>query len=477
MTHSHLSMQSREHGGLRVFKKLATTDNTERRHFLIDGMHPEDVAMLQALYSRSASSVEKHLEKVLATGSGKFMESYYVRYNHKSIGDGGSTTLFLENVSMLCAKGIEDWALFSGQETSTRFIDMSLQPIANPVGTDNAGEIQNEWMAFYSTHQGRVAAEVRRRHAKNPNETDKDYEAAVKTRTFDILRGFLPAGLCTNVSWHTNLRQASDHLALLRHHPSPELRAAAGDLTTLLAEAYPSSIGVNATADVSSVKGGEAEREEWRAKVAADYSYPVEHPVERNLSNGQEWSFDATKIDRYRMNHHYDELLSSRPRGAVLPHFLSDLGQIHLEFLLDFGSFRDVQRHRNGVCRMPVLTLRHGMHPWYLEQLDEELAKDARALIAHLSERIMRIEDPVLRQYYIPMGMCVACQVTYGLPSAVYVTELRSAKTVHPTLRKIAHWLHGNIKKTFPQIALHSDMDPDDWSLRRGQQTITEKGA
>jgi len=476
MTEPHLCMQSREHGGLRVFKKLSTHGNAERRHLLIDGMHPEDVAMLQALYSRSAASVEEHMKKVLATGSGKFMESFYVRYNHKSIGDGGSTTLFLENVSMLCAKGIEDWPLFSGQETSTRFIDMSLQPLANPVGTDEAREIQVAWMAFYSMHQERVAAEVRRRHTKKPDETNKDYEAAVKTRTFDIMRGFLPAGLCTNVSWHTNLRQASDHLALLRHHPSPELRGAAADLTTLLAEAYPSSIGVSATADVSSVNGGEAEREAWRAQVAAAYSYPVERPVEDNLANGQSWTFDAHKIDRYRMSQ-YDDLLSGRPRGAVLPHFLTDLGQIYLSFLLDFGSFRDAQRHRNGVCRMPLLTLRHGMHPWYLDQLDEGLAKDVRDLVAHLSRRISKIDDPVLRQYYIPMGMRVACQITYGLPSAIYVAELRGAKTVHPTLRQVAHWMHNSIKGAFPQIALHSDMDPDDWSLRRSQQTITEKSA
>jgi len=27
----------------------------------------------------------------------------------------------------------------------------------------------------------------------------------------------------------------------------------------------------------------------------------------------------------------------------------------------------------------------------------------------------------------------------------------------------------------FPQIALHSDTDPDDWDVRRGDQTIVEK--
>ena len=39
---------------------------------------PEASAMLQALYSRSAESVERHVEKVRERGSAKFMESYYV---------------------------------------------------------------------------------------------------------------------------------------------------------------------------------------------------------------------------------------------------------------------------------------------------------------------------------------------------------------------------------------------------------------
>ena len=46
--------------------------------FLYDEFNPEDNAMLQALYSRSPKSVTEHVEKVRASGSGKFMEQFYV---------------------------------------------------------------------------------------------------------------------------------------------------------------------------------------------------------------------------------------------------------------------------------------------------------------------------------------------------------------------------------------------------------------
>ncbi len=88
---------------------------------------PEDMAMLQALYSRDPRSVIVHMEKVQKSGSGNFMGQFYVNYGHKSIGDCGSTTMFIEDVSMLVAKAIQDWALYSGQEASTRYLDMSKQ--------------------------------------------------------------------------------------------------------------------------------------------------------------------------------------------------------------------------------------------------------------------------------------------------------------------------------------------------------------
>src|SRR5258706_10605385 len=93
--------------------------------FLIDDLGPEDNAMLQALYSRSAKSVQEHVASIVKARSGEFMKRYYVGYNHKSIADCGTTTLFFEGVSLLAAKAIQDSPMYSGQETSTRYINMA----------------------------------------------------------------------------------------------------------------------------------------------------------------------------------------------------------------------------------------------------------------------------------------------------------------------------------------------------------------
>src|SRR4030042_2909620 len=118
--------------------------------FVYDEFGPQDIAMMQALYSRSPMSVKDHVEKVKQAGSGKFMEQFYVGYGHASIADCGSTTLFAEKVSMLADKAIQDWPLYSGQETSTRYIDMSKQPMVDPMGTSVSKKIHERWMDFYT---------------------------------------------------------------------------------------------------------------------------------------------------------------------------------------------------------------------------------------------------------------------------------------------------------------------------------------
>ncbi len=99
------------------------------------------------------------------------------------------------------------------------------------------------------------------------------------------------------------------------------------------------------------------------------------------------------------------------------------------------------------------------------EKLLKEQVKAIKALKASKEET----------QYYIAMGFNVTCKVTYGLPATVYTMELRSGKLVHPTLRKVALKMHTALKKKFPIMKFHPDLDMDDWDIRRGLQDIKEK--
>ncbi len=428
----------------------------EPRIILLDELNPQDLAMLQALYSRSAESVNLHIEKVRQSGSGKFMENYYVGYGHKSIADCGSTTLFLEGVSMLAAKAVQDWALYSGQETSTRYIDMSRQPVIDPINTEQSHAILQKWMTFYIESQERVAEHLRSTFPRKGDEDEKMYEKAIKARVFDILRSFLPAGITTQLSWHTNLRQAADKLGWLRHHPLPELKNLADGMLAKLKERFPHSFSHKLY----------PEQEAYRAYVAEHATYYNPPTCPRDVT--------CRSTIRPEDLLAVSDLITRRPAKSELPPALADLGTLTFEFLLDFGSFRDLQRHRNGICRMPLLTTRFGFHAWYLEQLPSDLRARAETLIQEQVTAIAGLDASAeIKQYYTAMGFCVHCKVTYGLPAAIYVIELRSGKTVHPTLRNVAHAMHHTLLSTlFP---IHADLDKDDWDVRRGSQDIVKK--
>ena len=426
--------------------------------FVYDEFSPEDIAMMQALYSRSAASVEEHAKKVKEVGSGKFMERYYVGYGHASIADCGSTTVFIEDVSMLAAKAVEDWPLYSGQEASSRYIDMGHRPIVDPINTKQSKEILKKWMKFYNDNLPKLEKYLQTKYPRKPEENENVYDKAIKARAFDILRAFLPAGATTQLSWHTNLRQAADKLSLLHHHPLSEIRDVANRIHDGLKAKYQSSFGHKLY----------PETESYRARMAEKHTF--------FLTKKYAGDFQASTNSKNKELELYKEAIQKRPTKTHLPLFLSDLGNVTFEFLIDFGSFRDVQRHRNGVCRMPLLTTKYGFNKWYLDQLSPELKKTAIKLIKEQKQAIDKLKaTPEDKQYLVAMGFNVSTRVTYALPATVYTMELRSGRLVHPTLRMVAHKMHGALHRMFPKLTLHADLSLDDWDVRRGLQDIKEK--
>ncbi len=423
---------------------------------IIDDLSPEDGAMVQALYSRSPASVEDHLVKVDRKGSGGFMSQFYVNYGHKSIGDCGTTDIFVEGVTMLVAKAIQDWPLYSGQEASTRYMDFSKSEFFNPLG-NNAGEmIQDNWRTFYLNSQEPVRRHIREQYPRQNGEDEKVYERSVSARAFDILRSFLPAGAATNLSWHTNLRQADDHLIWLNQHPEKLTNSVSYKIFDALSNKYKHSFK----------QRGIDEKTKFYEKVLNEYYYLKDLYYNDDIKLTFSLDIPGRII----------ELLKERPRGVEIPWFLAELGMVKSEFSLDFGSFRDLQRHRNGVVRMPLLTTDMGFEAWYLNQLPADLQDRAFGLLEDQVEMISRLQcDPITAQNYIAMGFLVPCRVTQSLPAFIYRVELRSGKTVHPTLRRVVHKEIILFKERYPDIPLHVDEDPDSWTIRRGMQTIEEK--
>jgi hypothetical protein len=399
---------------------------------------------------------------------------------------------------MLAAKAFQGWSLYNGQEASTRYLDFAGRLMINPLGnllktnylyipkeklneeaikkiadefqeyfgrgltTDLAAKgrvIQEKWMAFYEKHMPIVYESLKKEYPKTPEQDEVQYEKAIKARAFDIMRAFIPSGMTTLVSRHSNIRQLRDHLDILKYHPGSEVSRAAMTAIKGLQSAYPSSF---ITKEYSA-------KEEYLKLKAEKISYMNND----DLRNGDAFNIRDYQFDPVHLEKNYRELLEKRPEKTELPNEIGEAGVIHVSFLIDFGSFRDAQRHRKGVCKMPLLTTSLGFHDWYLAKLPKESRVEAEALIAELIPEINSLPcTDVERQYYIPMGFQVAASFTWSFDQCVYVAELRSSETVHPTFRVYAQALGKWIEEKVPYAALYVDYNLDQWSYKRGKQDI-----
>lgn len=412
-------------------------------------------AMLQALHSRSTGGIKHHLEVLKAKGAENFMSKFYVGYGHKSIGDCGSTTLFVEGVSMLAAKAIQDWRLYSGQEASTRYVDFSQQPFIDPLDRPEAKEILETWRAFYNRLQEPLKAHLRLQYPRKEEEKEMLYEGAITARAFDISRAFLPAGASTNLAWRMNLRQFADEIMLLRHHPLAEVQEIAQKAEATLNEMFPESFG-HKQYEATEAYNATAMQQYYFDKSITEFNC-VFDGINKNLLSEQR------------------NVLESRPPKTELPPLAAETGVLTYEFLLDFGSWRDLQRHRAIVQRMPLLTTNHGFHPWYIASLPETMRVEATELIASQQAKIAALNTtPEIQQYYLPMGFRVACRLTGDVKALVYLVELRSTRFVHPTLVAEMITMAADLKNRFTEfgVQIYLDEEPNRFDIKRGAQDI-----
>jgi thymidylate synthase ThyX len=465
---------------------------------------PEVTAMLQAFYSRSAMPIRERLEE-LGDNLEKIKEAlakYYIGYNHDSIGDCGNAVVFFEGCSMVFTKAVQDHPLFNGQETSTRFITFTASGLVCPefydVNPSVAKEVQESWMAFYETHLPTIIAKLHEHfpHDESSSITKTQWNASVNARAFDIMRTFLPAGTTTQFSFFGSLRTLRDALSSLLFHASSEVRREASAALNILSAEYPSAFSAPKYSETQAeyiASNGFAIHQNFTSVLLALSSYPE---VAGSLSTTIDWTEQRLTSLRWAsiqtkgpiITENYFKLrdceksvLNTRPKGVKVPYHYGRFANFNVDFLLDFGSYRDIQRHRNCKNPLPLLTNRFGIHPWYLDQLaalDSTICSAAYDLIETnynklLGEEVLTYNDLVALQYVHPMGMMVAVEMNLALDEMFYISELRSSKTVHPTLRPIAQAMARTLAEY--DLEVYWDNSEDGFVPYRGKQDIIKK--
>lgn len=380
---------------------------------------PDVLAMAQALNSRTTAPIADRL----AGDPDKLRESmakWYIGYGHESIGQCGFFTIFFEGVSMLAAKFIEEHGLFNGQETSSRYVDFSE---AEYIGAHP--EIAECSRAAYK----QVLAAVLDKIGDQPGG---------KPRAFDIARAFLIPGFVTNVSWTASFDSFTKHAQWMVDHGDEEIRNLA-------------------TAAFAAVKA----------------MWPMAMPEGLQPSIGAS-PFTRAPLDGRQPNIRAHRLFGANP---AMPHrrlirSLDRYAMVQLVDVIDFAGWRDLSRHRVGWHNFPIPGL--SLHRWYVGELRRLGVPDevwAPAWFA-LKHAAAEIDDTCEFARNMPMGAVCLLEMHMPLGQAVYVARLRSASTVHPTVRQVAQRLADFLKREF-NLDVGADMSPDAGpQAKRDGQTV-----
>ena len=449
----------------------------------------EDIAMSMALYSRLPGSVGDHIEKVNARGSKGFMQTYYCDYGDDSIGDCADGAIYVEGVSMVVEKHLQNNPLYRGQGASSRYRGFGdvefIVPNDNPIGRAYVEKLR----AFYIKAKPIIVAKFARennvdmdaipeRCEERLTEAGKALNAAqgsVRAKAYDVLRGFLPFGTATNVAVAITLRQLRDHVRWLQVSDLDEVRDVADALLEALRARYVNSFGV-----LNEKTPEDKARREAREQAQREHRSLVVHQLTcaelfatqnyKGLKCQTTWANDFGPNPKLS----FPEVFSTTRPCALPPHMSIHLPVIEVEDDIDIGSMRDLARHQSISKNFPIATTLLGVEEWYPDQLAEELQDEARQLLAEAKEICEAFDSPVDAQYVIPMAYKVNFRIRGSWDKFDYITELRTKTTVHPTLRKKMAVIAKQLNEMHPMQLRFTDSE-DVFDVRRGKQTITEK--
>ncbi|BCM89617.1 hypothetical protein IAD21_01464 [Abditibacteriota bacterium] len=203
---------------------------------------PELLAATGARYSRSNEGLEAILSKIDPANPDKSVDSIFkmVDYGHASIADMAPVAIFLDGVTMWLAYYL--WSLCptaGGQESSTRYIRLKPDNLADPEELGIPAKLQDEWkqtmsdsLAAYEQAIGfweGVASKdpkvlrIPTALLEDPSERVQKAVARMKRNyAFDRARYFLPAALKTNVMLVQSARAWVTLCQQLLSHPLPE---------------------------------------------------------------------------------------------------------------------------------------------------------------------------------------------------------------------------------------------------------------
>lgn len=429
---------------------------------------PAVQATVLAKYSRSPDSARELLKKVSPEDAASFQEKWGLTYGHSSIAELATVPYCFEGVSIIASKFLERNQRAGYSEKSTRYQVFSEESFVEPAGAP--AELREIAALLYRTYRElepfvtEYVASLMGSEGVSIRETMK--KPVVKARAFDSLRYLLPAGTGTNLTAVLNARDARYVMSDLLGSTLPELR----DIGTKMVEAAhafapvfalgakpntfePKIRSLGPTSEGTSTAWCQEKPQVNGIGPWACLVDPVPTTSGSPVIPSVEQAFWDRVRDWYEMTRdEFTAHMETRGKHQV-PEVFKTV-RVTFDICMDYGAFRDLQRHRRCEQYIEPLSLRYGY------EVPDDLVGPHRAkycrvmneVIARCSALLDAGIDPEVIQYALPLGTLHRSKFEMDLRELYYLTELRTQPQGHISYRRVAWQMVQEAQRVFPSL-------------------------
>lgn len=476
-----------------VFKevKKVITSNTmsekRRIYTLPNNLMPEVRAVTFAKCSRSPEPFDKIAEELTEEKSSEFNEKWVVGFGHSSIAEHAVISLAVEGVSILATKVIEDSRLASYTEKSTRYQVFDRNKIYHPEVLMNS-ELKDVYenavnflMDVYTEMTLPMMEFVKQKYPKPADQDEKLYNMVSKARACDNLRYLLPCATLTNLGMTINTRELEHLIKKLLSHPLKEMQDIGSEMKVNAMKAVPTLIKfanknpymIETKKKLKEIADNNLGREagDNRAVTIVDYDKDAEDKLVASILypySDLSYKEIAEKVKGMSQEKKSDIIEETLKRRDKFDAPLRELEHVYYTFdiLLDYGAFRDVQRHRMCTQSNQAVTTAHGydMPPEIREAGFEDKFKLAIEKAVSAYDEIYKV-FPEEAQYVVPLCFRKRVLITWNLRELHHFISLRSGKKGHASYRRIAQQCWRELDKIQPLLAKYIRVDMDEINI------------
>jgi thymidylate synthase ThyX len=408
----------------------------------------------------------------------KLYEKVFVEYGDDSVAQLGGVHVACEQASNILTKVLEWGRLMSYLEQSTRYIayDNRMRGryrfyrdpaiLTSRFGTRYVGDMDRMFDA-YGHVLAAVTDHVRATVAHDPADSEFVFRQATRARALDAARGILPAASLANVGIYGSGQAFEALLLRLRAHPLPEARDAGELMLHELRKVIPSFLrrvdlpdrGGRWTAYLSTTRQRTAELvdslfvadtpapapsvtlvdfdPDAENKLLAAICYPHSHLPEQQLVDKVARLGGAERLALIRA------YVGERENRRHKPGRAFERIDYRFDVLVDYGAFRDLQRHRLLTIEWQPLSPRHGyVRPELVDDAGQDGAFDeAMHRSAQLYDALAE-EFPEQAPYAVAMAYRLRFVMQFNAREAIHLLELRSGAEGHPAYRRVVLEMH-----------------------------------